>query len=275
MIEITSTANPLIKEIRKLNNRKERTETGLAYIEGLRIVIEAFEQKLEIDTLITCPPLLISEAGRKMAAEFTAMAGGRIIEVSEPVFRYLSGKDGPQGLAAVIKQKWSLLSEINLTTTRTIVALDQVADPGNLGTILRTADASGVSAIILLDNCTDPYDPSSIRASMGALFDLPLIKCSLDEFISWKTANKIYVTGAAGSSTTSYHFAVYPRPMVLLMGSERHGLAQSHLDICDQVVSIPMQGRSDSLNLAMATGIILYEILNHQRDTTYEKGRPA
>lgn len=275
MIEITSTSNPRIKEIRKLNNRKERSESGLAYIEGLRIVIEAFEQNIEIDTLITCPSLLISEAGNKMVTDFASSAGDRIIEVNEPVFRQLSGKDGPQGLAAVIRQKWSNLAELDLKTIRTIVALDQVADPGNLGTILRTADASGVSAIILLDNTTDPYDPASIRASMGALFDLPLIKCSLDEFITWKTENKLYVTGAAGSSKTSYHFAHYPRPMVLLMGSERHGLTQSHLDVCDQVVSIPMQGRSDSLNLAMATGIILYEILNHQRDTTYEKGKPG
>jgi TrmH family RNA methyltransferase len=275
MIEITSTSNPRIKEIRKLNNRKERAETGLAYIEGLRIVIEAFEQNVEIDTLITCPSLLISEAGNKMVTDFASSAGDRIIEVNEPVFRHLSGKDGPQGLAAVIRQKWSNLTALDLKTIRTIVALDQVADPGNLGTILRTADASGVSAIILLDNTTDPYDPASIRASIGALFDLPLIKCSLDEFITWKTENKLYVTGAAGLSKTSYHFAHYPRPMVLLMGSERHGLTQSHLDVCDQVVSIPMQGRSDSLNLAMATGIILYEILNHQRDTTYEKGKPG
>lgn len=272
MIEITSTGNPRIKDIRKLNSRKERSESGLAYIEGLRIVIEAIEQNVDIDTLITCPALLVSESGRNAVKEFAQRAGDKILEVSEPVFRHLSGKDGPQGLAAVIRQKWASLAEIDLTSTKTIVALDQVADPGNLGTILRTADASGVSAIILLDNCTDPYDPSSIRASMGALFDLPLIKCSLDEFITWKKSTGIYVIGAAGLAKTDYHSAHYPIPMVLLMGSERHGLTQDHLEICDLLVSIPMEGHSDSLNLAMATGIILYEILNHQRDTANGKG---
>ena len=189
---------------------------------------------------------------------------------------YLSGKDGPQGLAAVIKQKWSTLSEINLKTPRTIIALDQIADPGNLGTIIRTADASGVSAIILLDNCTDPYDPSSIRASMGALFNLPLIKCSLDEFILWKTDEQdLGDMERPVEQQRVIIFAVYPTSDGFIDGQRTTWIIRRHLEICDQVVSIPMQGRSDSLNLAMATGIILYEILNHQRDTTYEKGRPA
>jgi TrmH family RNA methyltransferase len=145
--------------------------------------------------------------------------------------------------------------------------LDEIADPGNLGTIIRTADACGVTSIILLDNCTDPYDPSSIRASMGALFNMALIKCSLDEFVLWKNSTGIQVYGAAGGTDSDYHFTRYIHPMVLLMGSERHGLSDRHLEICDQLVSIPMVGKSDSLNLAMAAGIILYEILNHQRES--------
>jgi len=266
MIEISSTANPHIKEIHKLLNRKERAESKLAYVEGLRIVIQAIQEGWQIESLIYCPPLLVSQAGIKALESFLISGENKCIAVSESVFRYLSGKDGPQGLAAVVRQKWSVLGEIDLKSTNTIIVLDEIADPGNLGTIIRTADACGVSSIILLDNCTDPYDPTSIRASMGALFNIALIKCSLDEFIFWKKATGIQVFGAAGGTENDYHFTHYIQPMVLLMGSERHGLSNRHLEICDQVVSIPMIGKSDSLNLAMAAGIILYEILNHGRD---------
>jgi RNA methyltransferase, TrmH family len=268
MIEISSTANPRIKEIHKLLNRKDRAESGLAYVEGLRIVIQAIQDGWDIQTLVYCPSLLISPVGKQALEGFLVTGLNKCIEVSESVFRYLSGKDGPQGLAAVITQKWSNLDEIDLKTAKTIIALDEIADPGNLGTIIRTADACGVTSIILVDNCTDPYDPSSIRASMGALFNMAMIKCTLDEFILWKNASGIQVFGAAGGTGNDYHFMQYFHPMVLLMGSERHGLSDRHLKICDQVVSIPMIGKSDSLNLAMATGIILYEILNHQRVQT-------
>ncbi len=267
MVEISSTANPRIKEIHKLLNRKDRAESGLAYIEGLRIVIQAIQDGWDIQTLVYCPSLLVSSIGKQALDEFIASGQNKCMEVSESVFRYLSGKDGPQGMAAVIHQKWSTLAEIDLKTSKTIIALDEIADPGNLGTIIRSADASGVNTIILLDKCTDPFDPSSIRASMGALFNMELVKCSLEDFILWVKASDIQVFGAAGGTENDYHFAHYIHPMVLLMGSERHGLSAAHLAICDQVVSIPMIGKSDSLNLAMATGIILYEILNHQRES--------
>lgn len=270
MLDITSTSNPRIKEILKLRNRKDRSETKLAFIEGLRIVIEAYEQGVEFDYLVYSESLLVSLPGRKLVEQFSKIAEEKILSVSEAVFRHLSGKEGPQGLAGVIRQRWSKLENIKFDKEAVIVALDEAADPGNLGTIMRTADAVGSKAVILLDNCTDPYDLTAIRASMGALFDLQLIKCTFDEFISWKARTKINVFGAAGSSSADYHFVNYSFPMVLLMGSERHGLSQRHLDICDQTVSIPMFGRSDSLNLAMATGIILYEILNHQRNQKNE-----
>jgi len=266
MIEISSTSNVQIKEIKKLQNRKERVETGNAYIEGLHIVIEAYEAGMDIQKLIYSPALLISRTGRKMVDQFSASFPYKILEVSESVFLHLSSKDGPQGLAAVVRQKWSSLEKIDLKSGSLIVALDEVADPGNLGTIIRTADAGGVSAIILLDNCTDPYDPTSIRASMGALFDISIIKSTLADFTGWKMRNNVPVVGAAGSSKNDYHTANFPEPMVLLMGSERQGLSGKYEEICDQLVSIPMKGQADSLNLAMATGIIIYEILNHRRD---------
>lgn len=266
MIEVTSTANPRIKEIRSLQNRKGREATGLAFIEGLRIAIEAFKLGMDFKWLVYSDTLLTSQAGRKLVEQFSQKNLDKILSVSEHVFRYLSAKDGPQGLAAVIQQKWFKLDEIVPEAVDTIIALDEIADPGNMGTILRTADSAGVTTVLLLDNCTDPYDPTSIRASMGALFNIRLVKCSLDDLIQWKTQLKIHMVGAAGGATTDYHSAVYPKQMILLMGSERQGLSERHMQVCDQLVSIPMKGRSDSLNLAMATGIILYELLNQRRD---------
>ncbi|MBA4419894.1 MAG: RNA methyltransferase [Anaerolinea sp.] len=265
-MEVTSTANPRIKEVRRLHIRKGRDETGLAFIEGLRIAIEAFELGVDFKWLVYCDALLTSQAGRKLVEHFSQKYLDKTLSVSEHVFRYLSGKDGPQGLAAVIQQRWFELDEIDLEGMGIIIALDEIADPGNLGTILRTADSAGARTVILLDNCTDPYDPTSIRASMGALFNIRLVKCSLNDFILWKSHEQIHTVGAAGAAATDYHSAIYPKQMILLMGSERQGLSDQEMQACDQLVSIPMMGRSDSLNVAMATGIILYEILNQHRE---------
>jgi TrmH family RNA methyltransferase len=150
-----------------------------------------------------------------------------------------------------------------------------VADPGNLGTILRTCDATGIKGVILLDSCTDPYDPTALRGSMGAIFSVQLIKATLIQFESWVHARRIPVIGASDKAKQNYYSMSYPNPMVLLMGSERQGLDQRHLDLCAEVVSIPMRGRSDSLNLAVATGILLYE-MDHQFRTGQEsEGKTA
>jgi len=267
MIEISSTANPRIKEIKGLVNRKEREARGKAFIEGLRIAIEAIDEQVEIDTLVYCDALLTSLPGRDALIRFLAREPEKILSVSENVFRAISGKDGPQGLAAVIQQRWYNLEDLHYQPGEVILALNEPADPGNLGTILRTADSAGVHSVILLDHTTDPYDPTAIRASMGAIFNLKLVKSPWADFFQWKHTGGIHLIGAAGGEGFDYHFAEYPTPMVLLMGSEREGLSDEQKTACDQLVSIPMVGRSDSLNLAMATGIILYEIINHWRDS--------
>ena len=140
--------------------------------------------------------------------------------------------------------------------------LDSVADPGNLGTILRTLDAAGGKGVILLDQSTDPYDPTALRASMGAIFNLKITRSSLDDFRVWKTSNDIFMIGTDGEADCDYRQVLYPKPLLILMGSEREGLQPEHYDMCDQVVKIPMVGRSDSLNLAVATGIMIYEVFS-------------
>lgn len=262
---ITSTSNPAIKQIRRLAERKERQQTGLFYIEGLRIVGEAVDRGWKIVHLIASPELLSSLFGQQLIQKHRS-AGGSVLEVSAEVFRSISAKDGPQGIGAVVEQRWSKLEQTAPKAKQLWVALDSIQDPGNLGAILRTLDAVGGRGVILLDQSTDPYDPAAVRGSMGAIFSLDLVKTSFPQFVEWIRYHHIPLIGTSDRAASDYHYADYPDRFILLMGSERQGLQEHHLALCDQVVRIPMLGRSDSLNLAVATAVILYEVYNHWRD---------
>jgi len=261
---ITSPANPVIKEIRKLRERKERQRTGTYLVEGVRIVGEAVRRPDLLVQLVVASDLLASEFGQALVAGERAR-GTPILDVSEAVFRSLALKDNPQGLAAVLRQDWQPIHTLAVGLADVWIALDAVADPGNLGTILRTADAVGARGLILLDQTTDPYDPTALRASMGAVFSQVLIRASFEEFAGWASRASLPVIGTSDKAARDYQDIEYPRPMALLMGSERQGLLPHHLQICRQVARIPMVGQSDSLNLAVATGVMLYEVFNQAR----------
>ncbi|MBN9392413.1 MAG: RNA methyltransferase [Chloroflexi bacterium] len=263
---ISSRANPLIKQVRQLRQRKYRDETGLFYVEGIRLVVEALKSGNKIENLLVAPELLTSQ----FAHDFLKTAGSNglnKVEVSREVFESFALKENPQGLAAVLKAKWSSLPEVDRENPEVILALNEIQDPGNLGSIIRTADAVGLDTLALLGNCTDPYDPVAIRASMGAVFTQNLIKMSFEELAAWTAGKGIQLIGASGNAQVNYRAASYPRPLVLLMGSEQHGLSNYQQAACDMLVSIPMKGRSDSLNLAIATSIILYEVFSRQNDS--------
>lgn len=267
---ITSTSNERIKQVRKLYERKYRQDSGLFLIEGLRIVAEAAAQGAQFETLIVAPDFLKSDFGVNLVEEQRSR-GVPVLEVGAEVFRRLSLKEGPQGLAAVVHQRWQPLETVRLEpgaggAAGTWVVLDSVADPGNLGTILRTHDAVGGAGVILLDQSTDPYDPSAVRGSMGALFSQRLVRSSFSDFARWKRQNGYPLIGTSDKAQADYHFFRYPPALLVLMGSERHGLQEHHLALCDAVVRIPMLGKSDSLNLAVATAVVLYEILNQRRE---------
>ena len=259
---LTSLSNPHLKFIRKLKDRKTREESGLFFIEGLRIIGEAIELSAEITQIIYSPELLISDFGKKLITDLSA--GIEKLEVSAECFRSISSKEGPQGIAAVCKQNIHKLGKLN-DDQSFFVALDAVQDPGNLGTILRTCDAVGAAGVIILENSTDPYDPGVCRGSMGAIFAVPVFKADHLEFSTWINQNAIPVIGTSDSGNIDYQDFHYPLPMVLIMGSEQKGLSKSYQTLCSEIVKIPMVGRSDSLNLAIATGVCLYEIFNQAR----------
>ena len=229
------------------------------FLEGTRIVVEAIRTPDCLQQLIVARELL-SSAKAKEAVDMADKNHIPVIDVSSEVFHSLSGKDGPQGLAAVGLQKWFSVENLDSSINGIWIALYQVADPGNLGTILRTLDGMGGVGVFLLDHCTDPYDPSSIRASMGTIFSKKIIRIQSDDFIDWVKKNSIMLIGTSDSAAGNYHDCHYPENMVLIMGSEREGMTTNLENACASIVSIPMKGSADSLNLAVASSIILYEI---------------
>lgn len=264
MTLITSFANQKVKLIRKLEHKKYRQDTGLFFIEGLRIVGEAVQTGAPIETLVVAPELLVSDFGQSLL-KHPAVQNTEKIEVSEEIYQKIAHKEGPQGIGAIVKQDWQTIEHIITNPGDIWVALDAVSDPGNLGTIMRTAEAVGCRGIILLGHSTDPYDSTAVKASMGAVFSLELAQSDWETFLKWKESNELSMVGTSDSAETSYQSVEYQRPIILLMGSERHGLPQEMQSECDHMVFIPMEGRGDSLNLAVATGVMLYEIYNQTR----------
>lgn len=218
----------------------------------------------EIETLVVAPQLLNSTFGQELV-ESQRQRGTSILEVTEDVFESFSVKEGPQGIGAVVRQRWETLDKLEFGDGLCWVALESPQDPGNVGTIMRTGDAVGTNGLILLDNATDPYDPAALRASMGAIFSQRLVKASFGEFAAWVKKHGYNVVGTSDKGSVDYQETDYVAPLILLMGSERQGLSPEQQKACNTMVRIPMVGRSDSLNLAVATCVVLYEIFNQKR----------
>ncbi len=266
MTVITSTSNSRIKDIRKLRDRKFRAESGLAWVEGLRACGDAFIRVDDVQLVVICAELLHSDFAGELLDQ-AEKAGIEVMDVTRDVYATLSGKENPQGMGVVIRQNFSDLEDVQIDKGDLWVALDRIADPGNLGTILRTLDACGGKGVFLLDQCTDPYDPTAIRASTGAVFHEQLVRADTASFTRWKKKHGVSLVGAvAVPGAKDYHNQKYPDPLILIMGSEREGLTQALTNLCDVCVTIPMVGHVDSMNLAEATAITLYEIFNQRRD---------
>ena len=255
---ISSKSNRYIKFIRQLRQRKEREKSGKFYIEGLRLIGEALRIDFPLESILYSSDLLISDFGWK-AIEDGKKKGIDIIEVTRDVFQTFALKEGPQGIAAVGFQKWVNIKAIHQPQGLWI-ALDNVQDPGNLGTIMRSLDGVGGKGLILLGNSTDVYHPTSVRSSTGAVFSLTIGKESLREFYEWKPKDVVPFIGTVCGEATNYRIYNYPQNMILIMGSEQKGLSNELVKMCEGLVTIPMTGSVDSLNLACAASIVLFEI---------------
>jgi len=255
--QITSLTNQTIKDIRALHMRKEREATGQFLAEGLKIIIDALDQGFAPQILVygkdtDYHPLL------KRAIDETIKADGEVLEVTREILEKISRKDNPQMVVAVFAQIAKSLSDIDPVSNEVWVALEQIRDPGNLGTIIRTADAAGIGGVILIGDCVDPFSVETVRATMGSIFALPVVKCSRDEFLADRKRWTGSVVGTLLTATHNHRTAPYMRPTLIVMGTEQSGLTPEIAAICDTNVKIPMKGRADSLNLSVATGIMIY-----------------
>ncbi|MDO9547190.1 MAG: RNA methyltransferase [Pelolinea sp.] len=258
MKQITSKSNEYIKNIRRLKQKKFRDETGNYYIEGLRLIGEALRTDTHLESILFCSDLLISDFGLQ-AIKIAEEKGIEIIEVTEEIFQSFSLKEGPQGLAAVGKQKWIDLDEV-ISPKGLWIVLDKIQDPGNLGTIMRSLDGAGGKGLILVGNSTDAYHPTAVRSSTGALFSKSICKTTESKLIDWKKTTTVPFIGTVCETAISYKQYEYPEDMILFMGSEQKGLQKEIIAICDELITIPMGGSVDSLNLACAASIVLFEI---------------
>jgi TrmH family RNA methyltransferase len=253
---VTSLANDTVKAVRALHMRKTREESGLFLAEGLKIVIDALElghvPRVLMFSREADHPKLVE------AARTTLNGGGEVIEVTRDILEKVSRRDNPQTVVAVFLQRFRPLDEIDPAAAASFVALEQVRDPGNLGTIVRTADAAGCGGVILIGDTVDPFSVETVRATMGSIFAVPISRATREAFLAWRERWPGSVVGTLLSATHNHRAAPYRPPALIVMGPEQAGLSPEIAAACDVNVKIPMRGRADSLNLAVATGIMLY-----------------
>ena len=254
---VTSLTNPTVKAVRALHLRKEREETGLFVAEGLKIVTDAVE-------LGHAPRILMygqdaqSHPLLRRAIEATGAAHGEVLEVTHDILAKVSRRDNPQAVVGVFAQVFTPLADLKPEAAPCFVALHRVRDPGNLGTIVRTANAAGCGAVILVGECCDPFSVEAVRATMGSIFAVPIVRATEAEFAEWRSSWPGSVVGTLLTAEVDHRQATYAKPALVLMGNEQQGLTPDMAALCDVNVKIPMRGRADSLNLSVATGIMIY-----------------
>ena len=261
--QITAFSNPLIKDVRALRDKKHRRETGLFMAEGLRILTEAREAG-------HVPVHLFYASGTRhvlldsLIAEVEA-AGGDVVETNADILHKLSGKDNPQTVLGVYRAFDLSLDRIHRSDARLWIVAQALRDPGNLGTILRTGDAVGAGGLILVDDCVDPFSVEAVRATMGALFTQRLAHARWPDFVQWLRAGPAQLVGTSLKAELDYQAPRYAPPTFILVGNEAQGLPADYEAECDLLVKMPMLGKADSLNAAVATAVMAYEVINQWR----------
>ncbi len=262
--EIAGFSNPLVKRVKALRDKKARRLEGLFLAEGLRILTEAREAGRVPEMLWFAP-----ESARHPLVEAliaaTEAAGGDVLVTSPDILSKLSGKDNPGAVLGVYQEAWTPLADLDRTTANIWIVAERLRDPGNLGTILRTGDAVGAGGLILIDDCTDPLSVEAVRASMGALFTQSVSRSDWASFRDWLRAGPGQLVGTSLNTDQDYQAPRYTPPVFLLVGNESQGLPKAYEADCDLLVKMPMMGKADSLNAAVATSVMAYEILNQLR----------
>jgi RNA methyltransferase, TrmH family len=261
---ITGFSNPLLKRVRALRDKKHRKAEGLFLAEGLRILTEALDAG-HLPVMIWHAPESAAHPLVKKLVAATEAAGGDVYVTSPDLLAKISGKDNPGAVLGVYKECLTPLAEIDRGQADIWIVAERLRDPGNLGTILRTGDAVGAGGLILIDDCTDAFSVEAVRASMGALFTQTLTLARWDDFLPWLRAGPGQLVGTSLKATQDYQAPRYTAPVFLLIGNESQGMPEAFEAECDLLVKMPMMGKADSLNAAMACAVMAYEVLNQRR----------
>jgi len=257
--EVTSFSNNTVKLLRSLRDKKARRSEGLFLAEGLRILTEARDS----GRLPEIVAFSAEGARHPLAAEIiaaTEAAGGDAVETTPDILTKMSGKDNPQMLLGAYRQPATSLEAVDRSKAPLWIVAQALRDPGNIGTILRTGDAAGAGGLILIDDSADPFSVEAVRASMGALFTQDIATARWEEFLPWLRSGEGHLVGTSLKATHDYLEAEYRQPTFLLIGNEQQGLPSDYEAECDLLVKIPMAGRADSLNAAMATAVMAFAI---------------
>ncbi len=262
---ITSLQNPRVKNVVKLRKRSHRDEAGLLLIEGYRELKRALENNLHPHELFYCPALF-QGGNEPELVDRCRGAGAQLFECDEPVFRKMAYRDRPEGLLATGPQIQWTLEDLPDADRPLILVAEHIEKPGNLGTILRSADAAGVHAVIVCDRCTDINNPNVVRASIGTLFALPVIEASSEDVIHTLKERNIRVIAATPHADRNHTEADYTGGTAILVGAEQYGLSEHWMNAADVRIRIPMLGQCDSLNVAAAATILLYEAVRQRSE---------
>jgi TrmH family RNA methyltransferase len=253
----------ILKRVQSLRHRDIRSETDLHYTEGFRNFIQVLDAGIPVEMILYSEILAQNPAVQKNV-RLQKRAGVPVIRVRPEQFRRISGTVRASGIGAIIRQHWTPLSAADPRTGTCWIALSSVRSPGNLGTILRTAEAAGVGGVILIGDQIDPFDPAVVRASMGGIFRLRLVRCALRDLAAWKERWGCQFWGTSPSAEGLYTEASLEPPLVVFFGDERRGLSPEEFAICTRTSRIPIIGRADSLNVGVAAGVILYEVVRRR-----------
>jgi len=262
-LSITSLSNPRVKRAVKLRQRSHRDKEDLLLIEGYRELKRAVDNRHVPCEVFVCPELF-QGSNEPALIDRCREAGAQILSCPEPVFRKMAYRDRPEGLLAVAPALHKKLTDVVLRNPPLLIVAEAIEKPGNLGTILRSADASGVDAVLVCDRCTDINNPNVVRASIGALFTLPVVEVSTPEALSWLREREIRVLAATPHADCLYTEADMTGPIAVVVGTEQVGLTGTWLSESDVQVRIPMSGQCDSLNVATATTLLLYEAVRQR-----------
>ncbi|MGZ8311917.1 MAG: TrmH family RNA methyltransferase [Allosphingosinicella sp.] len=260
--QITAFSNPLVKQARGLRDKKNRRQEGLFLAEGLRILTEAREAGRLPEILFYSDPshpLL-----RRLIAE-TETGGGEAIETNADILHKISGKENPQAVLGVYRAFDTSLAALDRSAAPLWVVAQALRDPGNIGTILRTGDAVGAGGLILVDDCADPFSVEAVRAAMGATFTQRIAIARWEEFLPWLRSGAGELIGTTLETDLDYQQPRYRKPAFILVGNEQAGLPPAYAAECDVLVKMPMLGKADSLNAAVATAVMAYEVINQWR----------